>query len=136
MTQASPDMIAPDALLIEQLARDAVANLPDPFRTPATHVRLLIEDFASPDLLAAMGIDDPYTLTGLYEGTPLTERTISDPPQMPDRIWLFRKPILEEWVDRGDVSLGELVTHVMIHELAHHFGWTDEEIAEIDPWWE
>ncbi len=136
MTQASPDMIAPDALLIEQLARDAVANLPGPFRAAATHVRLLIEDFAAPDLLAAMGIDDPYELTGLYEGTPLTERSVSDPPQMPDRIWLFRKPILDEWVDRGDVSLGELVTHVVIHELAHHFGWTDEDIAKIDPWWE
>lgn len=136
MTQASPDMIAPDALLIEQLARDAVANLPDPFRAAATLVVLQIDDFASADLMAVLGIEDAFDLTGLYEGTPLTERSYSDPPLLPDRIWLFRRPILDEWIDRGDVSLAELVSHVMVHELAHHFGWTDDEIAAIDPWWE
>lgn len=136
MTQLAPDTIAPDALLIEQLARDAVTRLPDPFRDAASHVVLHVEDFASPEMLDALRIDDPFELTGLYDGTPLTERSLSDPPQMPDRIWLFRRPILDEWIDRGDVSLAELVTHVMVHELAHHFGWSDDDIAAIDPWWE
>jgi len=136
MTKAAPEMIAPDALLIEQLARDTVASLPEMFRASASQIDILIEEFATTDLLDVMGIDDPYELTGLYDGTPLTERSVTDPPQTPDRIWLFRRPILDEWIDRGDVSIGELVAHVMIHELAHHFGWTDQDIARIDPWWE
>ncbi len=136
MTQAAPDTIAPDTELIEQLARDTVANLPEQFSASATHIQIYVEEFATTDLLEVMGIDDPYELTGLYEGTPLTERSASDPPQSPDRIFLFRRPILDEWIDRGDVSLAELVAHVMIHELAHHFGWSDDDIAAIDPWWE
>jgi predicted Zn-dependent protease with MMP-like domain len=136
MTQSDPQMIAPDADLIERLARDAVANLPAPFRASATQILIFVEDFATMELLDVVGIDDPFELTGLYDGTPLTERSASDPPRSPDRIWLFRRPILEEWIDRGDVSLAELVTHVMVHELAHHFGWSDDDIATIDRWWE
>lgn len=136
MTRPTPEIIAPDAELIEQLARDTIANLPDPFRASALHIILYVEEFATTELLDAMGIDDPFELTGLYDGTPLTRRSASDPPQSPDRIFLFRRPILDEWVDRGDVSLAELVSHVMIHELAHHFGWSDDDIAAIDPWWE
>jgi hypothetical protein len=73
---------------------------------------------------------------GLYDGVPLTEKSVSDQPQQPDAIWLFRRPILDEWADRGNVTLAELVSHVMVHELAHHFGWSDDDIARIDPWWE
>ena len=136
MTNPAPDAIAPSLDYIAQLAHDAVANLPEPWRTPATQVVLRIEDFAPQDILDAMEIADPFELTGLYEGTPLTEKSVMDQPTGPDVIWLFRRPILEEWVDRGDVSLWDLVTHVTIHELAHHFGWSDDDIAAIDPWWE
>lgn len=136
MTQALPEMIAPDLALIEQLAHETVSTLPAPWRGPASHVILRIEDFAPQDILDAMGIADPFELTGLYEGTPLTERSVMDQPQGPDVIWLFRRAILDEWIARGDVSLAELVTHVMVHELAHHFGWSDDDIARIDPWWE
>jgi predicted Zn-dependent protease with MMP-like domain len=136
MTRPAPDSIAPDLLMIEQLAHGAVAGLPEPYRAAATHVGLRVEDFAPEGILEAMGVDSPYDLTGLYEGTPLTEKSVSDQPNHPDVIWLFRKPILDEWVERGDVSLAELVTHVMIHELAHHFGWSDADIAAVDPWWE
>lgn len=136
MTQASPDMIAPDALLIEQLARDTIASLPAPYRDAATAIALRVEDFALPDMLQALDIDDPYELTGLYDGIPLTEKSVSDQMLRPDAIWLFRRPILDEWIDRGDVSLAELVSHVLVHELAHHFGWTDDQIARIDRWWE
>jgi predicted Zn-dependent protease with MMP-like domain len=66
----------------------------------------------------------------------LTEKSVMDQPAQPDTIWLFRRPILDEWCDRGDVGLGDLVAHVLIHELAHHFGWSDDDIAAIDPWWE
>lgn len=136
MTRPAPEAIAPDLLMIEQLAREAVANLPEPYRAAATHVALRVEDFASEDVLEALNCDSPYDLTGLYEGIPLTKKSVADQPTHPDLIWLFRKPILDEWIERGDVSLAELVTHVMIHELAHHFGWSDDDIAAVDPWWE
>ncbi len=136
MTRPAPDIIAPDADLIEALARDTVANLPDHFRASATQILVFVEEFASTDLLDVMGIDDPFELTGVYDGTPLTQRSATEPPQSPDRILLFRRPILDEWIDRGDVSLAELVSHVMIHELAHHFGWSDDDIAAVDRWWE
>ena len=128
--------LAPDAALIERLAHGAVIDLPEPWRAAATLVALRIEDFAPQDILDAMQIDDPFELTGLYDGIPLTEKSVADQPLGPDVIWLFRRPILEEWIDRGDVGLADLVRHVMIHELAHHFGWSDADIAAIDPWWE
>ena len=95
-----------------------------------------IDEFAELELLDALQIEDPYELTGLYDGVPLTDKILSDPAPQHDQIFLYRRPILEEWIERGDVSLGELITHVMVHELAHHFGWSDAEIARIDPWWE
>jgi len=136
MTQAAPEMIAPDALLIEQLAREAISILPEPFRAAATMIALRVEDFASDDVLETMQLESPFDLTGMYEGIPLTEKSVSDQPMHPDVIWLFRRPILDEWIERGNVSIAELVTHVVVHELAHHFGWSDEDIATIDPWWE
>jgi predicted Zn-dependent protease with MMP-like domain len=136
MTQMQPDAIAPDVELIRQLADAAIASLPEPFRTAATLVVLRIEEFADDEILDALEIDDPYELTGLYDGVPLTEKSVADQMQQPDQIFLFRRPILAEWVERGDVSLAELVAHVFIHELAHHVGWSDDDIAKIDPWWE
>ena len=132
----SPNAIAPDDELIQSLAFATIATLPEPYRTAAGLVALRVQDFAEPEILEALEIEDPYDLTGLYDGVPLTEKSISDQPQQPDQIFLFRRAILEEWLDRGDVSLAELVAHVFIHELAHHFGWSDADIARIDPWWE
>lgn len=136
MTRAPASAIAPDGDLILELAHAAVEALPEPYRTAAREVALRIDDFADLELLDALQIEDPYELTGLYDGVPLTEKVLSNPAPQSDQIFLYRRPILEEWIERGDVSLGELVTHVMVHELAHHFGWSDAEIARIDPWWE
>lgn len=136
MSNPAPDSIAPSLALIEQLARDTVSTLPPPFRDPATAVILRVEDFPEDELIEELGLSDPFELTGLYEGTPLTEKSLSDQPTRPDVIWLFRRPILDEWADRGNVSIAELVAHVVIHEMAHHFGWSDEDIAAIDLWWE
>lgn len=136
MTNPSPDAIAPSLDLIESLAREAVATLPEPWREPATHVVLRVEDFPAEEMLEAMDLNDPFELTGLYEGIPLTEKSVADQVMQPDMVWLFRRPILDEWAERGNVSIQELVSHVVIHELAHHFGWSDDEIAEVDRWWE
>ena len=136
MTNPSPDSIAPSLALIEQLAHEAISTLPAPFREPATHIRLRIEEFPDDEMLDELQVDDAFELTGLYDGIPLTEKSTADQMIKPDVIWLFRRPILDEWAERGDVSIQELVSHVVIHELAHHFGWTDAEIASIDRWWE
>lgn len=127
---------APDLDAIEMLARATLNDLPEKFAGPARSVVLHIADFAPEDVLEDMNIEDPFELTGLYDGVPLTEKSVMDTVDRPDTIWLFRRPILDEWAERGDVTLGQLVAHVLIHELAHHFGWTDEQIAEVDRWWE
>ena len=126
---------APDAADIEAIALATVEALPEAFRTHARAVVLRVEDFASDAVLDAMEIEDPFALTGLYDGIPLTEKSVADQPGQPDAIWLFRRAILDEWAARGDVALPALVAHVMVHELAHHFGWSDADIATIDAWW-
>ncbi|KAB2880083.1 MAG: metallopeptidase family protein [Albidovulum sp.] len=127
---------APDLETIEAMARATVADLPERFAVAARGVVIRVEDFPPEDILDDMSVEDPFELTGLYDGIPMTEKSVMDVVDRPDTIWLFRRPILDEWAERGDVTLGQLVAHVMIHELAHHFGWSDEEIAEIDRWWE
>ncbi|MFW5655344.1 MAG: metallopeptidase family protein [Roseicyclus sp.] len=130
------DWMAPGLGEIEALADGALAMLPQPYQAAARALVIRVEDFAPRRILLDMGVEDPFELTGLYDGIPLTEKSVFDQPSQPDTIWLFRRPMLDEWADRGNVSLGELVTHVLVHELAHHFGWSDADIAQIDPWWE
>ena len=127
---------APDLAAIETMAEAARLALPQAFASAAAQVVLRVEDFAPDAILAEMGIDDPFDLTGLYDGIPLTQKSVMDQQAGPDVIWLFRRPILDEWAGRGDVALDALVAHVYVHELAHHFGWSDEDIAAIDRWWE
>lgn len=127
---------APDLAAVEALAHKTVEALPDAWRGPARAVIVIVEDWPDDDLLDEMEANSPYDLTGLYEGIPLTEKSVMDQPMGPDIIRLFRRPILDEWADRGNVTLEELVGHVMVHELAHHFGWSDDDIAAIDRWWE
>ncbi len=129
------DQKAPDAAEIERLAMAAIEALPVSFREHARQVVLRVEEIADDVMLRDLGIADPFDLTGLYDGVPLTLKSISEQAERPDVIWLFRRPILDEWAARGDVSLAELVGHVYVHELAHHFGWSDEDIAAIDEWW-
>ncbi|MGB7271000.1 MAG: metallopeptidase family protein [Albidovulum sp.] len=127
---------APDLDAIENLARATMAELPPEFAGPAQGVVLRIADFAPEEMLDDCGAQDPFELTGLYDGVPMTEKSVMDMMDRPDTIWLFRRPILDEWAERGDVTLGQLVAHVLVHELAHHFGWSDDQIAAIDRWWE
>ncbi|MGD9917008.1 MAG: metallopeptidase family protein [Paenirhodobacter sp.] len=126
---------APTLDEIEAMAEAARAALPAAFRGPAAAVVLRVEDFAPDAILDEMGIEDAFELTGLYEGVPMTEKSVMDPTG-PDVIWLFRRALLDEWIARGDVALDALVSHVFVHEMAHHFGWSDGDIATIDRWWE
>ncbi len=123
---------APDAGEIEALARAAMARLPGQFRERLGEVLLRVEEFADEETLAALGIDDPFELTGLYEGVPLGEKSITESGAMPDCIRLFRAPILDEWIARGDETLEHLVAHVLIHEVGHHFGLSDAAMAALE----
>lgn len=127
---------APDLARIETMARAAIDALPPAFRDPARAVALRVVDWPDRRILNAFGMTDPLELTGLYDGIPMTEKSFADQPHGPDTVWLFRKPILAEWRERGDVTLEDLVAHVTVHEFAHHFGWSDADIATIDRWWE
>lgn len=130
------DRRAPSAAEIEALARAVLAGLPAEFAGPAQAVILKVEDFAGEDVLDELEIDDPLELTGLYDGIPLTEKSATDPQHFPDTVHLYRRAILDEWADRGDATLRDLVRNVVVHEFAHHFGWSDDDIARIDQWWE
>lgn len=125
---------APSLADFEAMAARAFAGLPEPFRRACAGLAIRVEDFADEETLAAMGIEDPFELTGLYDGVSLAERSVADQPQRADTVWLFRRPILEEWIERGDVALDRLVAHVLVHEIAHHLGWSDEEIRRVDDW--
>ena len=129
------DLLAPSLDDIDAIARRTVAELPAPFARAAAEVALRVVDFPPDEILAEMEAG-PFDLTGLYDGIPMTEKSVSDVPHGPDVVWLFRRAILDEWADRGNVTLTELVAHVTVHEFAHHFGWSDDDIAAIDPWWE
>jgi predicted Zn-dependent protease with MMP-like domain len=120
----------------ERLARRAFAALPVEVRRACAGLALRVADFAPDEVLDEMGIEDPFELTGLYAGIALTERSVMHQPTQPDAVWLYRRPILEEWIDRGDVALDRLVLHVLVHEIAHHLGWSDDDIRAVDDWTE
>ena len=121
---------------ITRYATAALNGLPQPFRAHCQDIVLRVTDWPDAEMLAELGITDRTELTGLYDGIPLTEKSRTEPSHFPDTVWLFAEPILLEWRERKRDTLEDLVAHVVIHEVAHHFGWSDDEIAEIDRWWE
>ena len=122
---------APSAEEIEAIARRTLGALPEPFARHLTDVVLLVEDFADDRTLREMGIEDPFDLTGIYEGLPLTEKSVDQSGTLPDRVRLFRRAILDEWADGTD-TLEHLVAHVLIHEIGHHFGFSDEDMHALE----
>ncbi|HRO12864.1 metallopeptidase family protein [Amaricoccus sp.] len=118
------------------MMREAFGGLPAGVRQACAELLLRIEDFPPDEVLDDLGIEDPYELTGLYDGVSLTERSVMTQAERPDTVWLYRRPILEEWIDRGDVELDRLVSHVLVHEIAHHLGWSDDDIRTVDDWTE
>lgn len=121
----------PSAEDIEALARAALDGLPAPFAEHLSAVVLHVEEFADEATLREMGIDDPFELTGLYEGLPLTDKSVEQSGGLPDRVRLFRRPILDEWADGND-ALEHLVRHVLIHEIGHHFGLSDDDMHALE----
>ena len=121
--------LAPSAEEIERLARAAMAALPDPFGAHLAGVVLRVEEFAEDDILDDLGIDDPFSLSGLYQGRPVGEPGASG--DLPATIHLYRRALLDEWVEGGE-TLEALVTHVLIHEVGHHFGLSDADMHALE----
>ena len=117
---------------IAEIADAAFNTLPPHLRALAGEVVFQIADFAEEEVLETLGLDNPFDLTGLYQGVDLSRRSVMDPQRLPPMIFLYRRPILDEWMELEDVSLEELVTHVLIHEIGHHFGLSDDAIAAIE----
>ena len=122
---------APDADAIRAIALKALNALPAEFRAHLGDVVLIVEEFADEETLDALGIEHPLDLSGLYHGRPVGEKSSMESGALPDRIHLYRRAILEEWIETG-VGLDELVAHVMIHEVGHHFGLSDDDMHALE----
>jgi acetylglutamate kinase len=116
---------------IADLAERALAAIPAKLAEHVRGVGIAVEDMPDDDTLEELGIDSGWELTGVYRGTPLTRRSVDDVAREPDLIFLYREPILLEWIESGE-DLYHLVLSVLVHEIAHHFGFSDSDIEAIE----
>ena len=124
--------VAPSLDDFAQIAEAAYAELPEAFRKLAGEIQFRVLDFADQETLDSMGIEDAFELTGLYHGVDLTQRSVLDASPQATMVFLYRRPILDEWAENGNVTLGELISHVLVHEIGHHFGLSDEAMHAIE----
>ncbi|MCB1461126.1 MAG: metallopeptidase family protein [Nitratireductor sp.] len=116
---------------IEALAREAYAYLPAEFRKLTGEAMIVVADFPEDEVLDELGLESPFDLLGLFEGRGIGDKSNPFTGEFPNRISLFRRPILDYWAEHDD-SLGEIVAHVLIHEIGHHFGLSDDDMARIE----
>jgi predicted Zn-dependent protease with MMP-like domain len=123
--------VAPSLAEVEAMAADAFRRLPEHFRNLCEGLVIRVEDFATDEVLDHMDIADEYDLLGLFQGVGLPFRSVTAPVEMPNMIWLYRRPILDYWAEH-DETLEAIVTHVLVHEIGHHFGLSDADMAAIE----
>jgi predicted Zn-dependent protease with MMP-like domain len=116
---------------MEVIAADALRRLPEGFQALCEGVIIRIDDFPSDDVISQMRLDSEFDILGLFQGIGLPFRSESAPTQMPNMIWLYRRPILDYWAEH-DETLGAIITHVLVHEIGHHFGLSDEDMEAIE----
>ena len=122
----------PTADDIADMAERALAAIPPRLARHIAGTGITVEELPDDDTLDELGIESPLDLTGLYRGTPLTERSVSDIARQPDLIFLYREPILAHWRARGGGNLQDMIKHVLVHEIGHHFGLSDEDIHRVE----
>lgn len=123
---------APDLDTFEAMARTAYDGLPEAFRKLSGEVVIGVAEFPEDEVVEEMGLESPFDLMGLFQGVGLPQGGgIAETGRMPNRIWLYRRPILDWWAENGD-TLGAIVTHVLVHEIGHHFGFSDDDMEAIE----
>jgi predicted Zn-dependent protease with MMP-like domain len=122
---------APSLAELEAIADQALKRLPRRFRDLCKDVVIRIEDFPTDDVLDALGAESEFDLLGLYHGVDLSRQSVMDPAAMPEMVFLYRRPILDYWAEQEE-TLGHLVTHVLVHEIGHHFGLSDADMHRIE----
>jgi len=122
---------APSLDALEVLAGEVYARLPEKFRALCEGLVIRVDDFPDDEVLDEMGLESEFDLLGLFQGVGLPFRSESTPVQMPNMIWLYRRPILDYWAEH-DETLGAIVAHVLVHEIGHHFGMSDEDMEAIE----
>jgi predicted Zn-dependent protease with MMP-like domain len=121
----------PSASDIEAIARATLDRLPSPFAESLGDIVLMIEEVANPDTARRLGLRHPMQLSGLYEGVPLNHQSVQQSGTLPERVTLYRRPIIAEW-QQTRVSLEQLVSHIVIHEIGHHFGFSDDDMHALE----
>ena len=122
---------APSLEELEVMAEEAFRRLPEKFRALCEGLVIRVEDFPTDEVLDALGAETEYDLLGLFQGVGLPFRSESASGQMPNMIWLYRRPIIDYWAE-NDESFGAIVTHVLVHEIGHHFGLSDDDMHAIE----
>jgi predicted Zn-dependent protease with MMP-like domain len=126
-----PEHLPPSLAEIEELAQRALDNIPCRLKRHLGRVVIQVEEFPDEETEAAMGLDSPFDILGLYRGVALPHKSVGDPRPDPDMIFLYRRPLLDYWCESGE-DLACLVRHVLIHEIGHHFGFSDEDMERIE----
>jgi predicted Zn-dependent protease with MMP-like domain len=122
---------APSLDAFEVLAGEVFARLPEKFRDLCDGVVIRVDDFPTDEVLDDLGAETEFDLLGLFQGVGLPFRSESAPVQMPNMIWLYRRPILDYWAEH-DETLGAIVAHVLVHEIGHHFGLSDDDMEALE----
>jgi len=121
----------PSADAIEALARRTLSALPSPFRESLSDIVLLVEEITAAETARSLGLRDPMQLSGLYQGVPLNLQSVTQSGTLPERVTLYRRPILAEWQSTR-FSLEQIVSHIVIHEIGHHFGFSDDDMHALE----
>lgn len=131
-TDAIYDLVAPSLDDFEELAREIFDRLPDPFRRKCGQILFRIEDLPDDDVTAELELESPFDILGLFQGIEITQAGVEEGANgEPNVIYLYRRAILDEWAD-SEIALGDIVAHVLIHEIGHHFGYSDEDMERIE----
>jgi len=126
-----PGAKAPSLAEIEIMAQEMFDRLPQRFRALCDGLVIRVEDFPDDDVLDSLGAESEFDILGLFRGVGLPFQSVSDPNPMPNMVWLYRRPILDYWAEH-DETLGAIVRHVLVHEIGHHFGLSDDDIEKIE----
>ena len=121
----------PSADAIEAIARRTLSGLPSPFRESLSDIVLLVEEITAAETARSLGLRDPMQLSGLYQGVPLNLQSVTQSGTLPERVTLYRRPILAEWQSTR-FSLEQIVSHIVIHEIGHHFGFSDDDMHALE----